>query len=89
MRKEEEIIKNRMGIESPEKRASLDFEVGDFVQIVADGKRDAGRIGTIIGISLRKYNGKDELAYTVRFSDYESAGVSAVRLRFLSKGKRS
>lgn len=78
-------IKRAKRIVSPETFEPLDYETGDLVQVVADGKRAAGQIGTIIGIQLRKCHGRDMFFYTVRFSNKDSIRTTSNRLRFLSR----
>lgn len=60
----------------------LDFEVGDIVQVMCKGK-NSGRIGRIIGVSIRFVSGK--IMYTVQFNDKESVSVSGYGLKFLSR----
>ena len=60
----------------------IDFEVGDIVQVKSKGKY-TGRIGRIIGTSIRMVSGK--ILYTVQFNDKESIAVSGYGLSFLSK----
>lgn len=73
-------------IEAPECR-DLDYLVGDVVQIKADGKKYAGKMGVIIGIRAVVYDaGNADLAYTIKLSDKKSVEVSAYRLRFLRHG---
>ena len=80
--------KNRQA-ETAETRRVLDYQVGDLVQIVADGKPAAGRIGVIVGLRLHEENRKNpyglkyNFAYTVKFSDTESIEVHGGRIRFL------
>lgn len=63
--------------------ARLDFEVGDIVQVVRYKGKYRGRIGLIIGKTLR-LNG-DKILYTVQFSNKESVAVSGYGLSFLSR----
>lgn len=63
--------------------ARLDFEVGDIVQVVRCKGKYRGRIGLIIGKTLR-LNG-DKILYTVQFSNKESVAVSGYGLSFLSR----
>lgn len=80
--------KNRQA-ETAETRRVLDYQVGDLVQIIADGKTAAGKIGVIVGLRLyeehRKnpYGIKYNFSYTVKFSDTESIDVHGERMRFL------
>ena len=76
-------------IEAPELRRDLDYYVGDVVQLKADGKKDAGRIGVIIGIRAYTHkDGTDDLGYRIKLSDNEATEASGQRLRFLShRGK--
>ena len=75
-------------IEAPEITRAWDYNVGDVVQIRADGKKYAGKMGVIIGIRAITYdkNGTSDLAYTIKLSDKKSVEVSAYRLRFLRHG---
>ena len=61
---------------------SIDFQIGDLVQVMCKGK-NTGRIGRIIGVSIRFVSGK--IMYTVQFNDKESTSVSGYGLKFLSR----
>ena len=84
-------VSNRR-IEAPEVRNIFDYQVGDVIQIKADGKRAAGKIGVIIGVRAFKpheklpYGLEYDLAYTIKLSDQEAIEVSAGRMRFLRHG---
>lgn len=84
-------VSNRR-IEAPEARRALDYQIGDIIQIKADGRRAAGQIGVIIGMRAYKpheklpYNLEYDLAYTIKLSDQEAVEVSANRMRFLRHG---
>ena len=75
-------------IEAPEISRAWDYNIGDVVQLKADGKKYAGKMGVIIGIRAIVYDETDtaDLAYTIKLSDKKSIEVSAYRLRFLRHG---
>lgn len=77
-------------VETPETRRLLDYQIGDYVQIVGKGDL-AGKMGVIIGIRAITYRktGEDDLAYRIKLTDTKSVELSALRLRFLrhSDGK--
>lgn len=60
-------------------RSSIDFEVGDFVQI--RNTAHVGRIGKIIGVKPDMV--KDRLIYTVQFSDKEAVTFFGGSLSFV------
>ena len=72
-------------IEAPEKRQPFTLEVGDVVQLKADGKKAAGEIGVIIGSHLYRHKRGFGIAYTVKLSDSKSIQAGAGRLRFLRR----
>lgn len=61
----------------------LDFEVGDFVQIRANGKNNVGRVGVIIGIRYKNLESGPALVYTVKFSDKDGADFLTDHFNFI------
>lgn len=61
----------------------LDIQVGDVVQLRADGKPHAGKIGQVIGIRYIKGDKTDLLGYTIKFSDKKSVEVNGARITIL------
>ena len=63
--------------------STLDFQVGDIVQITPKAKEYAGRVGEIIGcryIDADNWDG-GVILYTVRFSDKKSAEYDGMKMR--------
>lgn len=68
----------------------LDIVEGDLVQIVADGKEAAGRLGRVIGVNIRKGNtGRYVFVFRVELSNKECISVRPRRLRLLNENGRS
>ena len=66
------------------KTPHIDFEVGDYVQIRPNGKRNVGRVGIIIGVRYLEFERTGGgLAYTVKFTDKESGDYIADNLTFV------
>ena len=63
----------------------LDFMEGDYVQIAADGKPEAGKCGIIL--TVRIDNTGQRLIYTIKLSDTRSIDVVGSRLRFVRSGQ--
>lgn len=62
---------------------SLDFQVGDFVQVSPKATRYAGRVGKIIGSRYAptdNFNG-GMILYTIQFSDKEAAEFDGMKMR--------
>ena len=73
----------------PAPMPKLDFEVGDVVQIRATGKaKYIGRVGVIIGIRYKELDKTGPaLAYTVKFSDNESADFLSIHFNFIRRAQ--
>ena len=71
--------------ETPETRQPINLKIGDVVQVRADGKKAAGKIGVIIGSSLYERKRNFYISYTIKLSDTESIQADGSRLRFLRR----
>ena len=68
----------------------LDILTGDLVQIVADGRDAAGRLGRVIGVRVAKGpKGVDTFLFRVQLSNLECIEVTGRRLRLLNENGRS
>ena len=62
---------------------SLDFEVGDIVQVTSGSRVCSGRIGKLIGKRLNSFN--NNFSYIIQFSDTQSITISAKYMRLLNR----
>ena len=61
-----------------------DFQVGNIVQIKTNCSRGSGRLGRIIGIRYFQFDdGREDLSYTVQFSDKEAEDYFAKDISFV------
>ena len=65
----------------------LDFQVGDYVQIL-NIKGYVGRVGQIIGISsIRRKRGGLAIRYRLKLSDKEGIDARACNINFIRRGE--
>lgn len=69
--------------ESPEVKRMMDYQIGDIVQLRADGKPFAGQIGVIIGRDYILIKENYHFVYTIKLSDRTSVKAGSGRIRFL------
>lgn len=67
------------------RQQGLDWNVNDLVQIKPKARRNAGRIGRIIGERLDPNKNNCAFVYTVKFSDNESAEYGSSDMTLIRK----
>lgn len=75
-------VKN-MRRETPETKRLLDYQIGDYIQILGKGEH-TGRVGVIIGMNIIKPKHRPErFIYTIRISDKSAITLLSSQMRFL------
>lgn len=78
------VLNRETAAATPQPMHKLDFEVGDIVQIRANGnEKYIGHVGVIIGIRYKEFNTGPALAYTVKFSDKDAADFLSDHFNFI------